>query len=151
MWPLPITTTLKPLLVDTSWASLGAQRIKKSARKAGDWGSIPGLGRSAGDGNGNPLQYSCLKNSMDRGIQRATVHVVAESDMTEQLTHTWTFAIHKSVGLEMTSALKKCPGVGLGKRIQNRADFQEANFKSYNFTHSAYLYSRKQRFLAEQQ
>ena len=64
--------------------------------------------------------------------------------MTEQLTHTWTFAIHKSVGLEMTSALKKCPGVGLGKRIQNRADFQEANFKSYNFTHSAYLYSRKQ-------
>ena len=60
-------------------ASLVAQRIKKSACKAGDWGSIPGLGRSAGDGNGNPLQYSCPENSMDRVIRRATVHVVAKS------------------------------------------------------------------------
>ena len=117
--------------MDTSWASLVAQRIKKSACKAVDWGSVPGLGRSAGEGNGNPLQYSCLENSMDRGIWWATVHAVAEPDTTEQLTHTHGHLLFRSVGLEMTSALEKCPGVGLGKRIQNMADFQEANFKSY--------------------
>ena len=47
-------------------------------------GSIPGSGRSFGEGNGNPLQYSCLGNPMDRGAWRATVHGVAELDMTEQ-------------------------------------------------------------------
>ena len=45
----------------------------------GDAGSIPGLGRSPGGGNGNPLHYSCLENPMDRGARRATVHGVAES------------------------------------------------------------------------
>ena len=44
-----------------------------------DMGSIPGLGRSPGGGPGNPLQYSCLENSMDRGAWRATVHGVAKS------------------------------------------------------------------------
>ena len=47
---------------------------KESACNAGDLGSIPGPGRSPGGGNGNPLQYSCLENSMDRGAWRATVH-----------------------------------------------------------------------------
>ena len=51
----------------------------------GDVGSIPGLGRSLGVGNGNPLQYSCLENSMDRGAWRAIVYGVAESSMTEWL------------------------------------------------------------------
>ena len=46
---------------------------------------IPGLGRSLGGGNGNPIQYSYLGNSMDRGALQATVHEVAESDTTEQL------------------------------------------------------------------
>ena len=45
----------------------GSSDTKVSAYKAGDSGSIPGSGRSAGEGNGNPLQYSCLENSMDRG------------------------------------------------------------------------------------
>ena len=54
-----------------------------NARVAEDTGSIPGLGRSLGEGNGNPLQYSCLENSMDRGARWAIVHVVAESDPTE--------------------------------------------------------------------
>ena len=53
--------------------------IKESACDSGDWGSIPGSGRSPGEGNGNPLQYSCLGNSMDRGAWRVTVHGVARS------------------------------------------------------------------------
>ena len=52
---------------------------KASACRAGDPGSIPGLGRSPGEGNGNPLQYSCLENSMDWGAWWATVHGVAKS------------------------------------------------------------------------
>ena len=48
-----------------------------------DAGSVPGLERSPGVGNGNPLQYSCLENSMNRGAWRATVHGHRESDMTE--------------------------------------------------------------------
>ena len=49
---------------------------KKSAYNAGDLGSVPGSGRSPGEGNGNPLQYSCLENPMDRGAWWATVHGV---------------------------------------------------------------------------
>ena len=49
---------------------------------AGDAGSIPGLGRSPGEGNGNPLQYSCLENPMEGGAWRATVHGVAEESDT---------------------------------------------------------------------
>ena len=52
---------------------------KASARNAGDQGSIPGSGRSPGEGNGNPLQYSCLENPMDGGAWWATVHGVAKS------------------------------------------------------------------------
>ena len=53
--------------------------VKASACNAGDLGSIPGLGRSPGEGNGNPLQYSCLENPMDGGAWWATVHRVAKS------------------------------------------------------------------------
>ena len=52
---------------------------KESAYNAGDLGSIPGLGRSPGEENGNPLQYSCLENAMDRGAWQATVHGVTKS------------------------------------------------------------------------
>ena len=48
--------------------------LKNPPANVVDVGSIPGLGRSAGEGNGNPLQYSCLGNPMDRGTQKATVH-----------------------------------------------------------------------------
>ena len=60
---------------------------KDSTCQAGDLGSVPGLGRSAGEGNGNPLQYSCLGNTMDRGVWQAIVHGLTESNMTEQLNH----------------------------------------------------------------
>ena len=59
-------------------ASLVEESVVKSLpANAGDAGSIPGLGRSPGEGNGNPLQYSCLGNPMEKGPWRATVHGVA--------------------------------------------------------------------------
>ena len=64
----------------------GGSAGKESACNAEYLGLIPGLGRSPGEGNGNPLQYSCLENSMDRGTWQATVHGIAKSDMTERLT-----------------------------------------------------------------
>ena len=57
----------------------GGSDRKVSACNAGDLGSIPGSGRSPGEGNGNPPQYSCLENSMDGGAWWATVHGIAKS------------------------------------------------------------------------
>ena len=57
----------------------GGSDGKESACSAGDEGSIPGSGRSPGEGNDNPLQYSCLGNPMNRGAWQATVHGVAKS------------------------------------------------------------------------
>ena len=54
-----------------------------NAREAGDVSLIPGSGRSPGVGNGNPFQYSCMENSMDRGAWWATVHGIAKLEMTE--------------------------------------------------------------------
>ena len=61
----------------------GSSDGKASTYNVGDPGSILGSGRSPGEGNSNPLQYSCLENPMDRGACGATVHGVAESDTTE--------------------------------------------------------------------
>ena len=55
---------------------------KESTCNAGDAVSIPQSGRSPGGGNGNPLQYSCLENHMNRGAWQATIHGVTESDTT---------------------------------------------------------------------
>ena len=57
----------------------GGSDGKASAYNAGDPGSIPGLGRSPGEGNGNPLQDSCLENSTDGGALQATIHGAAKS------------------------------------------------------------------------
>ena len=66
--------------VNTTEGFLGDTAVEDSSANAGagDAGSIPGSGRSPGGGNGNPLQYSCLGNPMDRGAWRATVHGVAK-------------------------------------------------------------------------
>ena len=66
--------------------------VKNSPANAGELGLIPGLGRSLGEGNGNPLQYSCLENSMDGGAWWTTVHGVTKSrtrlrDFTTELLH----------------------------------------------------------------
>ena len=63
--------------------ALGVENLPASARDIRDASSIPGSGRSLGEGNGNPLQYSCLENPMDRGASWAKVHEVAQLDMTE--------------------------------------------------------------------
>ena len=62
-----------------TWGRPLAQSGKESSCNAGDPGSIPGMGRSPGEENDNPLQYSCLENSMHRGACRATVHGVTKS------------------------------------------------------------------------
>ena len=71
------------LLLETSLVA----QTEASAYNAGDLGLIPGLGRPPGEGNGNPLQYSCLENPMDRGAWQAAYSPwgLKESDTTEQL------------------------------------------------------------------
>ena len=63
----------------TNYYFPGGSESKESACSAGDLGSIPVSGRSSGEGNGNPLQYSCLENPMDRGDWQAIVHGVTKS------------------------------------------------------------------------
>ena len=74
------------LALKQTWASQMVLVVKNplaSARDMRDVSLIPGSGRSPGGRNDNPLQYSCLENPMDRGPWQATVHRLAESDMTE--------------------------------------------------------------------
>ena len=65
IWKNPSSLTLEDMVVDVLLP--GGSEVKASAWNAGDPGSIPGSGRSPGEGNGNPLQYSCLENPMEGG------------------------------------------------------------------------------------
>ena len=96
--PLASITSLAPIpsfhcyrhLLGTGRGFPGGSVGKESTCGAGDAegvGSIPGSGRTLGGGNGNPLQYSCLENPMDRGAWHPTVHRVMESDTTEVMKH----------------------------------------------------------------
>ena len=67
---------LSATIRNSSMGFPGGSDSKESACNAGDLGSIPESGRYPGEGNGNPLQYSCLENSMDRGPRQAPVHGV---------------------------------------------------------------------------
>ena len=81
--------------------------VKNPPANAGDTrdlGLIPGLGRSPGGGHGNPLQYSCLENPMDRGAWRATVHGVAESQT--RLSDTVCSHTHTHMRVSLMKSLK---------------------------------------------
>ena len=65
------------------WSFPGGSAVKNSPASAGEVGSFPGSERSLGEGNGNPLQYSCLGNPMDRGDWWATAHGVTKESDTE--------------------------------------------------------------------
>ena len=79
MFPVSLLRSIikRIFLVDPQFP--GGSEVKLSACNAGDPGLISGSGRSPGEGNGNPLQYSCLENPMDGGAWWATVHGVAKS------------------------------------------------------------------------
>ena len=92
-WEIPPHATLQPYCFQISSSLPGGSDGKAPACRAGDPGSIPGLGRSPGGGNGNPLQYSCIDTSVDRGAWWATACEVRvwDSWSTEQATHTRLF------------------------------------------------------------
>ena len=91
----------------------GGSDGKASAYNEGDPGSIPGLGRSPREGNGNPLQYSCLENPMDRGAWWATYSPwgLKESDMTERL-HFHFSALEKEMATHSSVLAWRIPGTG---------------------------------------
>ena len=89
--------------------ALVAKNPPANAGDRRDVGSIPGLGRSPGEGHGNPLQYSCLENPMDRGAWWATVHGAAELDMTEVTQHERT-------------GLGRCPRIFTSNKLPGAAD-----------------------------
>ena len=97
--------------------SLVAQMVKHLAYNVGDLGFIPGSGRSSGEGNGNPLQYSCLENPMDREAWWATVHGVAKSGTwLSDFTFTFTFYLLtfiKSLFSQQQSVHTYKPGIML--------------------------------------
>ena len=83
-------------------ASLVAQLVKNPPASAGDLGSVPGLRRSPGGRNGNPLQYSCLENPMDRGTWQAADHGIAQS-WTQLSIHTHTQHTHTHTHTDLWS------------------------------------------------
>ena len=103
---------LHDVYVNMYWSSLRmdlkpGSEVKESARNVGDMGLIPGLGRSPGEENGNPLQYSCLENPMDRGAWWATVHRVAKSRIgLSDFTFTFTFHTCKYGAVSAAEELK---------------------------------------------
>ena len=93
------------------WGFPGHSGGKKSACNAEDLDSIPGLGRSSGEGNGNPLQYSCLENSTDRGAWWATIHEDAKNwaRLSDEAQHStwWTHNARDTKSKSVRSSRKK--------------------------------------------
>ena len=103
----------------------GGSEVKASASNAGNLGSIPGSRRSPGEGNGNPLQYSCLENPIDGGAWWATVHGVAKSQT--QLSNSLSLFFSDSVvqnplakagDMGLILGLGRSPGEGNGNPLQ---------------------------------
>ena len=103
-------TTLNTELANTDYCIPGALVVKNPSVNTGDkrdTSSVPGMTRSPGGWHGNPLQYSCLENSMIRGAWRATVHSVAQS---------WTHLMRRADSFEKTLMLGKIEGRRRGRQ-----------------------------------
>ena len=111
---------------------------KESACNAGDTGSIPGLGRSPGEGNGNPLQYSYLENPMDRGAWWATVHGVAELDATNTNTQYNEYPYNHHRGLTTVSIYL----LHTSKEVTYIFTFYSQILKYTNPKYYSFLYNR---------
>ena len=119
---------LNLFLLISRWGFPHSSLGKESACSTGDPGSTPGLGRFPGEGNGYPLQYSCLENPMDGGAWWAAVHGVTESGTTERLT------LHFSGG-------KWSENMQWHRKEQRREDEEEASLQR--------LWSHSQLFLGQ--
>ena len=100
----------------------GGPDSKESAPKVGDWESIPGSGRSPGEGNGYPLQHSCLGNTMDRGAWQVTVHGVVKSwtRLSNSHTHTHTHTHTRTSSFySQRSIFLKTPPIPANPQMQN--------------------------------
>ena len=87
----------------------GGSAVKNPPANAGDWGSIPELGSSPGEGNGNPLRSSCLGNPMNRGAWQATIHGVTESQtQLSDYSHRHHHAVH-TTGSQVSGILEFQP------------------------------------------
>ena len=95
-------TSFFSLTTDISFISIGSDG-KASAYNAGDLGSVPGSGRSPGEGNGNPLQYSCLENPMDSSLPGFSVHRISQAKIWEVC------SCEPAVCIKHWSYLHKCP------------------------------------------
>ena len=107
----------RPLKIIIGYRDLGGSEVKVSACNMGDLGSIPGWGRSLGEGNGNPLQYSCLENPMDGGAWWTIVHGVAKSRT--QLSN-FTSLLHRDLEVRAESAVTLLWGTCRGIDYSNR-------------------------------
>ena len=106
-------------MLDLLYDFPGGSDGKASAYNAGDPGSIPGLGGSSGEGNGNPLQYSCLENPMDRGAWWATVHGVAKGLLCcAGFSLQWLLLLW-SAGCRPAGSVVALPGVYLEHRLNS--------------------------------
>ena len=122
-----------------SYFLLFGSEVKASACNAGDLGSIPGLGRFPGEGNGNPLQYPCLENPVDGGAWWVTVHGVAKS-RTRLSNFTFTFTLSHCtekpagvlVGVALTLKLSRLEPPGHGRWVS--ADSVSCVLPQWGFT-----------------
>ena len=113
----------------------GGSEVKSSASNAGDPGSIPGSGRSPGEGNGNPLQYSCLENPMDRGAWWATVHGVPKSrTWLSNFTFTFTFQSQSLMKWVLFCILVGCHLWGCTELDTTEAIYQQQQQQAHMFT-----------------
>ena len=125
---------------------LGGAEVKVSACNVGDLGSIPGSGRSPGEGNGNPLQYSCLENPRDRGAWQAAAHRVTRvtksrtqlkllSTYTHTHTHTHTHTVFPGASAGKGSACSggdpgSIPGLGRSSGEENGNPLQYSSLEN---------------------